>query len=163
MNSTNAPSSHKQAAFPDGAEPEVILKFFLAYRSYEEHENLLLNHRTTWLVAIESGLIAACGFTLNKSLEAGNPAASRFIVGLGLMGIAIALWSFISIMTAIVAQREIRKTWRLHFSKSAAACRLPNLAGGGSEFATMYGGLLAGTLPFLITLLWLYILWLVIG
>jgi hypothetical protein len=153
-------------ANPSARDITQFLEIYKVFRDYEKHENELLNHRTSWLVTIQSVLIATFGFSFQKFFEVATRADGSthgralivdfkwFLVSLAGVGILIAVWSWISIYTAIRAQRAIRKVYRRNFSAEETQFGLPHISGGGDTFASWFGGYLAVFLPWLLIVLW---------
>jgi hypothetical protein len=155
--------------------PEM-LNIFAAFRQYEEHENELLNHRTGWLVTIESVIIGTYGFSYQKYFEVyeriraneksgallaamqdGIANFQYYLSGLAVIGFLISCFSYVSIRTAIKAQGEIRKTWHKEFYRRATELGLPDISGGGNEFSQRWGGAMAQSLPAFLALLWAFV------
>lgn len=49
--------------------PKRVEEIFSLYRDYLKHEDNLINQRTTWLITIQSFLIATFGFSYQKKFE----------------------------------------------------------------------------------------------
>jgi len=161
--------------------PTNTLAMFSTYRLYEEHENNLLNHRTTWLVTINSVIIATFGFSCQKLLEVIERIAEfdngeahtkhrikeylegslddyrKFLVALAIIGLIVSLWSTLSISAAVRAQVVLRRKWK-RFSSRPDAVWLPDLSGGGSKYASRLGGWMALGLPIFLSILWIIII-----
>lgn len=159
---------------------QEFLKVYAAFRGYEEHENELLNHRTGWLVTIQSVLIGTFGFSYQKYFEVMERVDARigvgstkeigkelltvkenyqfYLVGLSIVGLLIAILSYFSIITAIRAQDKVREKYIEHYGKDAIAHGLPSIAGGGDKFATVFGARFARWLPGLLMALWTFVL-----
>src|SRR5689334_2174427 len=48
---------------------DTLYKIYDIHRAYVEHEDNLINYRTTWLIAIQSFVIATFGFCFQKEYE----------------------------------------------------------------------------------------------
>jgi hypothetical protein len=46
-----------------------IIEIYELFRSYVKHEDTLIDHRTTWLIYIQSFLLATFGFSYQKKFE----------------------------------------------------------------------------------------------
>jgi hypothetical protein len=152
-----------------------IKDLYLAFRAYEEHENLLINQRTTWLVTVQSVLIATFGFSFQKYYEVSekileaqkqnvkidmgdvNEKYVTVLKTLYYIGIFTSVIALIAVGTAVVAQGRLRKLWRTKHAANATVEGLPDIAGGGSGFAQIFGGAFALALPVFFVLMWYYI------
>lgn len=154
------------------------LDIYKVFRSYEEHENELLNQRTSWLITVQSVLLATFGFSLQKWLEVTHKSAELdgkiqavakaildkqlvdfkdFLIALAAIGVTTGVVSFMSIRTAITAQESLRSLWEKAHAKRPEVTRmnLPELSGGGDKWASKYGGYFASALPVIFVGLWL--------
>lgn len=130
------------------------------YIDYIRHENELLNHRTTWFLAIETVLIAAAGYLLLTYFEsvvshvAGDAdeslahIAEFFLAGIVLcaFGLITAQGAGRSIKAALDAQDSLVDHWNRLKLPKAEVNRLPDLMGGKSLKAKLDGGHLADLL-----------------
>lgn len=121
------------------------LALYQVYADYVRHENDLLNHRTTWFVAIETVLVAGAAYLLLRYFESaialvlGRPDEKlphiiEFIIaGLALCGFGLvaALAARRSIKAAIASQCALDATWRRLIADGLrGADNLPDLMGG---------------------------------
>jgi hypothetical protein len=59
-----------------------IIEIYELFRSYVKHEDTLIDHRTTWLIYIQSFLLATFGFSYQKKFEVyANACSGRWISG----------------------------------------------------------------------------------
>lgn len=155
-------------------------ELYRIYRSYEEHENGLLNQRVTWLITVQSVLIASFAFMIHKNYElaekiiaSGKPyprfifdeldlTSTQVLYVIATAGFFFALVAALGVATAIMAQREIRTKWASvakDNSKHPTLTQLPPLAGGGHWIAATLGGAFAASIPSFFTLLWGFAIW----
>ncbi|MGD9784084.1 MAG: hypothetical protein AB7U49_05285 [Hyphomicrobiaceae bacterium] len=154
-----------------------LIEIYKIYRSYEEHENDLLNHRTGWLVTVQSVLLATFGFSFQKHLEilqkvlAVPPSAEKadmqnalfqfkiFLAALAIIGVVTCWGSYRSIKAARDAQIALRDKYNVeHKAKVDVTLKLPPIAGGGSKSAEDAGSNFAYFLPGFFAILWVIVL-----
>lgn len=86
-------------------------------RAALEHENLLINHRMTWLLQSQGFLLASFGFVLQASLSAKPEAEVVFQLVMGslaLIGISMCLYLRWSLQAAFHQHRALEKWWKDH-------------------------------------------------
>lgn len=142
----------------DGIDRVEIYKI---YKSYLEHENLLLNQRVTWLVTIQSFFLAAYAIPLgrieiNTSLIMDwKDIRTFYAVSLCIGAFCACIASFMSIIAATNAQKDIEKKWLAEHRDDAVRLGLPHIAGGGSKNRGKLGGTFARVIPVIMALFWL--------
>ncbi len=173
------------AAAPTRAQPEGVapddawlLERYKLFRSYLEHEDNLVNHRTTWFIQLHSFLIASYGLIfsslvtikLDRSIE--NVAASYFLAGLAaavlvaitIIGLISAKTTQKSVIAAVKAIRELENDWDAlllgvagpQFARGHKLYpSLPGLSGGGRKKSWRDGKSLAVRLPATLSYLWI--------
>lgn len=148
-------------------------EIYKLHRSYIEHEDGLVNHRTTWLITVQSFLIATFGFSYQKKFEvaekvnsAGKSLSSLgsvydeyrvFMVVLAFVGLITAVAAFFSVYAAIRALRSIRDNWHKSYGHEPHAY-LPGITGGGDKRAERRGISLSMWAPIFFSLLWASVL-----
>jgi hypothetical protein len=158
-----------------GKNDELII-IYKIFRSYEEHENALINHRTSWLVTVQSVLLATFGFSFQKHLEIVQKIADMaplardtlsgslyqfkiFLAALPVIGIVTCFGSYMSIRAARDAQSELRKQYNSEYRGAISdSLKLPPIAGGSSKSAEDHGSSFAYFLPVFFFLLWAIVL-----
>ena len=126
------------------------LDLYKTCRSLEEHENDLINQRTTWFITIESVITATYGFSLQKYHEVygkyifkddckylskeyiQGASFELFLLILCVIGVFSAVSAHKSIKAATDAQRGIRLYWNSQKDNSTGM-NTPPLAGGGDH------------------------------
>jgi hypothetical protein len=146
----------------DSADQEHCNRLYTIYRNYIEHEDSLVNHRTTWLITIQSFLIATLGLTYQALLEplSGKvePITPRsllfFQAALATVGFFTSFVAYLSLRAAGRSIRSIRRNWERQ--PLAAACRLqlPALTGGGDSRAPRMGFSFPLLLPAFFMVFW---------
>jgi hypothetical protein len=163
---------------------DEFLKLYKAFRDYCEHENDLINHRTTWLITVQSVLAATFVFSTQKYLETGQKlhemaidasikgvdarteALNKLIEQINnryfLFGIIISVLGFISsigawfgINAARKAQKAVYALWDKRHKDDTFASHLPYICGGGDETAERWGSWFAEYLPLFFAALWI--------
>jgi hypothetical protein len=177
---TDAPKTISDRIDPTMSVFLATLEAFKVYRSYEEHENNLLNQRVTWLITVQTVLIAALAYLVQKQYEIVERVVASdkpfldmaFAVLSGRFGIVLYLiaivggvfagFALVGVVAAAEAQRRVRDQWKTRYveagENSVAGTFLPRLAGGGSEVAARLGRVFGYGLPCLFILLWLVVL-----
>jgi hypothetical protein len=82
-----------------------------------EHENLLTNHRMTWLLQSQGFLLASFGFVLQASLSAKPDTVVVYQLVLGsvaFIGITMCLYLRWSLLAAFDQHRALEKWWKAH-------------------------------------------------
>lgn len=160
-----------------GKEPDYLNSFsqivdlYRLYRSQEEHENDLINHRTTWLVTIQSVLIATFGFSFQKFYEIAKSSNALvqesitlryevFLMVLCVIGLSSCIFAYLSVKAGSDAQIKVRKEWSLLRLKMPDV-GLPPLAGGGHDLNDpdrMKGNIFSRAIVFIFSILWILII-----
>lgn len=165
---------------PDGVSlyDSWLLERYKLFRSYLEHEDNLVNHRTTWFIQLHSFLIASYGLIfsslvsikLNPNIE--NLGASYLLSGLAsavlvaitVIGLISAKTTRKSVIAAIKAIRELENDWdtllqdvaKMQFARGHKLYpSLPGLSGGGRRKSWQDGKRLASRLPDTLSYLWI--------
>ncbi|MFG1402009.1 hypothetical protein [Xanthobacter sediminis] len=153
-----------------------FLEVWKAFRSYEEHENALINHRISWFVTMQSVLIATFGFSIQKYFEVMakiaetsdpkhiltvisniNSRYQTYLFVLCVIGFVVAYWANTGVKTAITAQTEMRNMFSLKHLKSLEESGLPDISGGGDRWAKEQGATFARWLPLAAEGLWIFV------
>lgn len=142
---------------------------YVIHRRYIEHEDTLVNNRTTWLITVQSFLIATFGFTFEAKYELvshqilpelGNVAVrtpeelQTFQTSLAVVGLFTGFVALLSLRAAARAITSVRRSWEKH--PLAKPCRdyLPPLMGGGDPGARRAGISFPILLPIFFMLFW---------
>lgn len=143
---------------------EELVAHYRIFRDYLQHEDDLINHRSTWHHTIQGLLFTALGVTLAKL----DPTADRqaaavqkaLIVLLPVLGMSISLAAFLSIRAATQALDELRNQWRglIEVYGDEAWPTLPGLTGAGNQWAIRWGKAPAYVIPVVIGAAWLALL-----
>lgn len=151
----------------DKIPPPEILQLYQNYIDYVRHENDLLNHRTTWFVAIESLLIAGAGYLLLEYFESaialvqGEPDEKlphiiEFLLAgsvLNIFGLTVGLAARRSIRAAIASQCKLDDEWRALSVNLDPQSVLPDMMGGKCT-PPKDGQHFADRLVFLVLIFW---------
>lgn len=150
---------------------------YTKYRDYIQHEDYLINQRITWLISIQSFLIATFGFSYQKKfeilslniskveplkdtqLEKFNDLISKydtFLIILTIIGIAVSIIALLSTNAAHSAIDVLSSEWKKISPDNGL--ELPGIIGGGSKKAHRYGKVLAELLPWFFLGIWLFVL-----
>jgi hypothetical protein len=139
------------------------------YRDYVTHEDALINNRTTWLINLESFIIATFGFSYQKKFEiVTKPAAELnaliapkmiteynwFLVTLAFAGLIIAVVSLVSIRAADLSIKSIEQKFEAKYRMHPSYDELPKLTGGGHASASMDGFRFSQLLPRFFAVAW---------
>jgi hypothetical protein len=89
------------------ALPQTSSEAYHRFRQYIEHENLLVNFRTTWAIGANSFLLLAFGTTLASQ----NPSHIPFLAALSIVGIFVNLASWVSVEAAFSALHGVKTRW----------------------------------------------------
>lgn len=172
------------------------LELYEVYRSYVRHEDTLMNYRLTWLLTFNGILFGVFGIMLQRKidnsshfvakltgigvpkslffikmmgLEVGFGAVDLYLIGIALMGWAIAFTARRSILAARDAVDTIDSLLlRLYGRKSVRVsektCRkaieigpgiqLPSVSGGGRPDLVLQGGRAALAIPRVLMVAW---------
>lgn len=141
---------------------EQLDKLFILYRDYLKHEDVLINYRTTWLVSVQSFLIATFGFSYQKKFEVLAQAIEKsavakleisiylydfFMVLLIVIGVFTSVAAMRSVSAAVLAINELKEKWEAIIKYYPPLYHLPNITGGGNTTASAIGAGLALRLP----------------
>ncbi|MGH6645931.1 hypothetical protein [Aquabacterium sp.] len=145
-------------------------EIYKIHRDYIQHEDSLINHRTTWLITVQSFLIATFGFSYQKKFEVAEKLQARglsldamgptydeyrtFMITLAIVGVITALAALCSVFAAVSSIRAVQDTWQKKFG-TLPHPYLPGLIGGGSDKIASLGVLLSMWAPIFFSLLWL--------
>jgi hypothetical protein len=141
---------------------------FREIRNYIEHEDNIINARTTWFMTFNSFLFG--GFSLViVGMTAKQPELElqqlRAIIVLlfSAIGVALAVTTNLSVRAAYSAIRKLRIFWSTHYEpldlSLAAVPIFPHIIGGGpNERVALKGRILSLWMPF-----WTGSAWLIIG
>jgi hypothetical protein len=141
---------------------EHVEKIYNLYRDYLKHEDGLIDHRISWLVGVQSFLIATFGFAyqkkyemLSKALLADNISKlgfslylyDLFLVFLVVIGVCTSSAAFKSVKAATLALENLRVEWNKIKDCQRSLFHLPGITGGGSDKANDDGKNLSLLLP----------------
>ena len=145
-------------------------RVFSIFRKYITHEDILINHRTTWLITMQSFLWGTFGFSYQKKFEVFvrlteakiDPALianasdeyNGFMLVLAIVGFFTAAVSYLSVNAASNAIDALRLTWDSSPYKRASHAYLPAITGGGHYTAPWFGMIISKGLPVLLSFLW---------
>lgn len=151
-------------------EAERYLSVYRQYREYVEHEDDLINHRTTWMITVQSFLWATYGFSYQKKYEilarlketkidittlGSAPAEyNGFMLLLSVVGLFTALVCYLSVRAAADSIESLRARWDMHPMKKFSDEMLPAITGGGNPWASWFGILISKLMPVLFAVLW---------
>lgn len=143
------------------------------HRAYIEHEDRLINHRTTWLITIQSFLMATFGFTYQKrfevaaelhhkgenlsSLGAISDEYSLFMVALALIGLAVSLLALVSVRAAAKSIGKLDTSWNRYIGPNPPP-HFPGVTGGGDDDAARTGVWLSSAIPAFFSSVWCFAL-----
>lgn len=159
-------------------DPGHVFELYRIYRSHEEHENDLINHRTSWLVTIQSVLIGTFGFSFQKfyeiiklkdngiavSQEGTTTRYAVFLMVLCIIGLSSCIFAHLSVRAGSDAQRKVRAEWD-NIRGKLPVVGLPPLAGGGhdpNDTERMKGNIFSRAIVFIFSILWISIIMAVI-
>jgi hypothetical protein len=143
------------------------------HRDYIQHEDTLVNQRTTWLITIQAFLIATFGFSYQKLFEVAEkmngrdtpvavdqlgPIASEyktFLAALAIVGVVTSFAAFFSIIAARRAVGAIAKNWET-VPRRGGSDYLPGITGGGAGWNVFLGSVIAIGTPLFFASMWLY-------
>jgi len=133
-NELNAILGTDRAEATTGLSTLPIQEHYKIFRDYVEHEDNLINNRLMWNITIQGFLFATYGFAVEKLVE--SPinenrlfALRGLIVVLPLFGIGISLVSFMGVVAAQSAIKNLVTQWNeIHQTNGQ---QLPYLIGGG--------------------------------
>jgi hypothetical protein len=141
-----------------------LVAHYKIFRDYLEHEDDLINHRSTWHHTIQGLLFTALGVTLSKV----DPTATRqaaavqkaLILLLPVLGMSISLAAFLSIRAATLALDALRKQWEelIKAYREDPWPTLPPLTAAGNRWAIKRGKTPAYVIPCVIGVAWLFLL-----
>lgn len=143
---------------------------YLIYRSYVEHEDELIHHRTTTLVTTQSFLLATLGICYQKRFEVAatffdqhrslssiglvNIEFSGLMLSLAIIGLASSVIAIFSLRAAKAALQKLEIDWR-KIAVRRSITYLPRLTGGGNPKAIKHGIYLSLYTPYFCFIFWL--------
>lgn len=163
----------RQAEYFKNFRPEQLDELFNLYRDYLKHEDGLINYRTTWLVSVQSFLIATFGLSYQKKFEVLAQAIEKctvtkleisiylydiFLVLLVIVGVYTSYAAIHSVKAALLANEELIRKWEEIIQYYPPRYHLPAISGGGHPEALGKGKKLALNLPLGFLITWLVIL-----
>jgi hypothetical protein len=145
---------------------ELLLRLYEIHREYIEHEDDLINHRSTWHLLLQGFLFAAFGVIGQWQTEKG----CGFLTGerydivyvLAGTGFLIALAALASTFAANMSVRRLIKGWDRITRRSGVDPKIwrvfPGLGGAGKKWIAMSGAIPAVIIPIVIVFAWGFIL-----
>ena len=143
---------------------EKLVAHYRIFRDYLQHEDDLINHRSTWHHIIQGLLFTALGVTLSKV----DPTATRqavavqkaLILLLPVLGMSISLAAFLSIRAATRALDELRNQWEklIEIYDEDLWPTLPGITAAGNKWAIKWGKTPAYVIQCVIGVAWLLLL-----
>jgi hypothetical protein len=168
-----------EAAMPDKLQLQVAKQFrwdedraehYRLFREYVQHEDDLINHRSTWHNTIQGLLFTALAFALQwKPETADNPHAAllqkTLTILLPLLGIGNAWAGYLSIRAATKALDALNQKWTkiCETYSDESKHSLPPLTGAGDKWAIKWGKAPAFSIPLLIGAAWIVLLEVSVG
>jgi len=145
------------------ADGDAIRSLHKLLYDYVCKENDLLNHRTTWFLAIQSGAILGISYLFRENFQVFYDVLLARTVSPGSAGAqlvpSVALWFLCcalgwltaraarkSIKAGIIAQLTLSKFWNKYYPDETDRLGLPRLMGGFSPEADRAGAHFADTL-----------------
>jgi len=132
-------------------------------RDYIIHEDNLINQRMTWMILIQSFLVAGFVYSLSSGLDdKGGDSANigssipmsdtltAIVWAIPLTGLTISLLGFVSILAASNALTSLTRTYSPQFEEKG----FPPLSGGGSGSAALLGFVAPFLIPVAMVVLW---------
>jgi hypothetical protein len=129
------------------ALPQPSSEAYQRYRQYIEHENLLVNFRTTWAIGANSFLLLAFGTTLTST----SGPHVEFLVALSTVGIFVNVASWVSVEAAFSALHSIKTRWERLGIKHPF---LPPITGAGDQRVIRFGHFGSRFLLFALAIIW---------
>ena len=130
---TLAAETHSKSEQPHFDDlPQSNAEAYQRYRQYIEHENLLVNFRTTWAIGANSFLLLAFGTTLTSN----NGPHGAFLLALSTAGIFVNAASWVSVEAAFSALHSIKTGWEKLNIKHPL---LPPITGAGDRRVIRFG------------------------
>lgn len=143
----------------------TVEQHYKIYRDYLEHEDDLLNHRSTWHITAQGFFFTALGVLLQWKPDKDTVDSLQFIRGfvlwmLPFLGMIVAGAAFSSITAAHAALNRLSDDWDLKIRPSYGLPHpiLPELAGAGEKYARRYGKFPAIAIPIVMGVAWALIL-----
>jgi hypothetical protein len=137
-------------------DPEIV--DWKRVRSSIEHENLLTNHRLTWLLSSQGILLAAFALVYQASFKAGENPINLGLVHivlavLAFTGILISLYLWVGLRAAYIQHNRLRDWWN---NRPETVCvRHPSICGqesGWQKYFPSHG------FPFVFVSAWLFLI-----
>lgn len=145
-------------------------RVFALFRKYITHEDQLINHRTTWLITMQSFLWATFGFSYQVKfglfvklteakidpalVSAASDQYNGFLLVLAIVGFFTAVVCYLSVNAATNAIDALRQKWDASPYKRSSNAYLPEITGGGHYTAPWFGTVVSKALPVLLSFLW---------
>jgi hypothetical protein len=113
---------------PDGADdaPDPAIGDWKRVRSVIEHENTLVNHRLTWLIVTQAGLLAFVGNLHQSARGLDSEARLLEIVAIVAGGILLPSWIYIQLNAAKKAMKNAADWWYARYGREDAGKKLPD-------------------------------------
>ncbi len=155
----------------------VLLKRIKYFCDYTKHEDLLINQRTTWLLASQSILFAATAAILIAALRIDDwnlelEFALFVIMLFCIFGILFCRATFISISAADKALHNLDDIWKNEWSSHSHGL-LPTITGGEKSYVSEdvdfsksnhgKGSYISRRLPLIFGLIWVILLCYIVG
>ena len=88
--------------------------YYKLFRDQIVHEDNLINNRTNWLLAAQGLLFAAFGVLVNTSKGFSHvPSKVKLLMNvIPAVGIFVTIFTFLSVLGAALAMRDIKKDWK---------------------------------------------------
>lgn len=150
---------------------DEIIKIYEIYRNRCEHENILIDHRTTWSITIQSFLIATFGFSFQKKYEISEKLFGNtekigamkneifnfdiFLFLLIVVGVVTAAIALRSIKAATDTIEKISEKWHeIKHQNYDIAMNIPDIGAAGDRRAREQGQWLSKALPVFFMAFW---------
>ena len=130
---------------------KTSVEAYQRYRQYIEHENLLVNFRTTWAIGANSFLLLAYGTTLTSA----NGPHPQFLAALAIVGIFVNAASWVSVEAAFSALHAIKTRWE---ELTIRHPLLPPITGAGKTWIIRWGHFGSRFLLLALAVIWLSLL-----
>lgn len=144
------------------------MAMFREIRKYIEHEDNIINARTTWFMTFNSFMfggfsLVVVGMAEQSASEETKQLQAIIVLLFSVIGVALAVTTNLSVRAAYSAIRKLRIFWTTHYEpldlSLAAVPFFPHIIGGGpNERVALKGRILSLWMPF-----WTGSAWLIIG
>jgi hypothetical protein len=158
-----------------------ILTIYSIFRDYVKHEDGLINSRMTWLITVQSFLIATFGLSYQKRFEIISEGIIKidneakkylitqvvseydiFLIFLAIIGLTTSIVALYSIKGAVHALKALNGIWKIFLEDNKITfpllVKLPNIVGGGNVNAPKQGRAFPTNLPKLFIVAWSVVL-----